>query len=132
MHDKLRHLPRLGMGDAQKIYGVTARALRFYEERGLLTPHRDRTNCRFFDGEARRRLGWIAALRAAGVSLPDIGQVLEAEERDGRGREVACEKLAARRRALASQADAVESLMLTLGSGGDAFDQRSSGLASAA
>ncbi|MDP3750018.1 MAG: hypothetical protein Q8Q88_23575 [Phenylobacterium sp.] len=48
-------------------------------------------------------LAGISALRLAGVSLPDIRVVLEAEEKGGRGRDVALDKLAGRRKVLAAE-----------------------------
>ena len=132
MLNKLRHLPRLGMSDAQKIYGLTARALRFYEERGLLHAQRDRLNCRYFDGEARRRLGWISVLRSAGVSLPDVQDVLQADDADERGRQAALAKLERRRRALAEQLATVEALSTALAAEGDDADVNPHALLSAA
>lgn len=55
---------------------MTPRALRLYEERGLVAVHRDRLNRCHFDGAARRRLGWTSQLRAANISLPDIRFIL--------------------------------------------------------
>jgi DNA-binding transcriptional MerR regulator len=81
MPSSVRHLPRLGMSAAMRIFGMTARALRFYEERGLVSARRDRLNVRYFDAVARGRLEWIARLRRADISIPDIKRVLEAEDR---------------------------------------------------
>lgn len=107
----LRHLPRLGLGEACQLYGFTPRALRFYEERGLVQAQRDRLNCRYFDGAARQRLAWIADLRKAQLSLPDILEILEAEDEGGCGRALALEKLAARRSDLERQAANVEAVI---------------------
>ena len=101
--DNIRHLPRIGIGEAMRLYGMTARAIRFYEEKGLIEARRDRMNCRFYDGAARRRLSWIGPLRAAGLSLADILAVLEAEEENGRGRECAIGKLQNRRQAVQTE-----------------------------
>lgn len=107
----LRHLPRLGLGEACRLYGFTPRALRFYEERGLVRAQRDRLNCRYFDGAARQRLAWIADLRKARLSLPDIQAVLEAEDAHGGGRKLALERLAARREGLAREAAEVDAVI---------------------
>lgn len=101
--DNIRHLPRIGIGEAMKLYGMTARAIRFYEEKGLIEARRDRMNCRFYDGAARRRLSWIGPLRAAGLSLSDILDVLEAEEENGHGRDCAIGKLQNRRQAVQTE-----------------------------
>ena len=100
---KIHHLPRLGLASAMRIYGLTARALRFYEERGLIEARRDRLNARFYDPDARRRLDWIVPLRRAGVSLEDIREVLRAEDEDSRGQEHAQRAVARRQAALETQ-----------------------------
>jgi DNA-binding transcriptional MerR regulator len=109
-----RHATNLTVADAMRIFGLTARALRFYEERGLLRASRDRQNHRCYDFTARQRLAWIASLRAAGVGLADILEVLEAEDRQSDGRQTALIKLDARRRALQAELvqvdDAISSL----------------------
>jgi DNA-binding transcriptional MerR regulator len=84
--ENIRHLPRIGIGEAMRLYGMTARAIRFYEEKRLVEARRDRLNCRYYDHEARERLAWIGSLRQAGLSLPDIQYVLEAREDARRGR----------------------------------------------
>ena len=109
--DNVHHLPRIGIGEAMRLYGLTARAIRFYEEKGLVEPRRDRLNVRFFDGVARRRLGWIAQLRKAGVPLGDIAEVLEAEESDSRGRERALASLETRRQSLRRELEQVEAAL---------------------
>jgi len=101
--ENIHHLPRLGMAGAMRLFGLTARALRFYEEKGLVEARRDRLNARFYDPAARRRLEWIARLRKAGVSLPDIEEVLHAEDDAGSGRDCAMRKLEARRTALQAE-----------------------------
>ena len=112
--ENIHHLPRLGMGDAMRLFGMTARALRFYEEKGLVEARRDRLNARYFDGPARQRLAWISRLRAAGVSLPEICEVLQAEEDDGRGRECALAKVERRRAELASELARVDETIASL------------------
>lgn len=101
--ENIHHLPRLGMAGAMRLFGLTARALRFYEEKGLVEARRDRLNARFYDPAARRRLEWISRLRKAGVSLPDIEEVLHAEDDGASGRDCAMRKLEARREALAAE-----------------------------
>ena len=112
--ENIHHLPRLGMSGAMRLFGMTARALRFYEEKGLVEARRDRLNARYYDAAARRRLEWIARLRKAGVSLPDIEEVLEAEDDGGRGRECAVAKLERRRAALADELARLNEVMTEL------------------
>jgi len=97
------------------MFNLTPRALRFYEEKGLLRTERNEAGWRSYPPEARRRLDWIARLRAAGISLPDIRDVLDADETSGARAELALEKLAAKREALARSLDAVETLKARLG-----------------
>jgi DNA-binding transcriptional MerR regulator len=95
--DKIHYLPRLHISQATRLFGMTARAVRFYEERGLIEVGRDAMNRRCYDQTARRRLGWIRDLRGAGLSLRDIQDVIDADEDRGAGDAVALERLRARR-----------------------------------
>ncbi len=81
--------------EACRRFGLTARAMRHYEDRGLLQVERDWLNRRCYDAEAQRRLAWIAALRRARLPLRDVDEVLRAEAVSGAGAEVADEKLRA-------------------------------------
>ncbi len=65
------------MADIQTLFGMTPRAIRYYEIIGLIQATRTGTNARIFDAKARDRLRWIARLRAAGVSLEGIREVVE-------------------------------------------------------
>lgn len=96
-------LPPIGIGEAARLYGLTLRAIRFYEEKGLVMPRRDRLNNRYYDGRARTRLGWISLLRSAGLGLQDIREVLRVEDRTGSGRRCAQALLQARRCALEAE-----------------------------
>ena len=111
---RIHHLPRLGLANAMRLYGLTARALRFYEERGLIEARRDRLNARYYDPDARRRLDWIAPLRRAGVSLEEIRDVLRAEDEDGRGQEQALRAVARRQEALETQLSMAKDALETL------------------
>jgi DNA-binding transcriptional MerR regulator len=52
-------------------FGVTARALRFYEENGLLRPRR-KGNIRLYSQKDRQKVGLILLLRSAGFGVNDI------------------------------------------------------------
>ncbi|MCC7267409.1 MAG: MerR family transcriptional regulator, partial [Caulobacteraceae bacterium] len=97
------------------MFRMTPRALRFYEAKGLVRTERNEVGWRYYSPDARRRLGWIADLRAAGVSLPDIADVLEADEASGARARLAREKLAVRAEALTRSLAAVETLSQRLG-----------------
>lgn len=86
-----RHIlpTRVGISQAARLFGVTPRALRFYEGQGLVVARRDPVNVRFYDAAACRRIAWIARLRKIGVPLPEIEEVLRFEE-EGEGRAAEC------------------------------------------
>ena len=89
------------IGELCSLFGLTPRAIRFYEERGLVTASRDARNRRIFDRCARWRLQVIADLRRGGLGLDDIGELLDAAGDDEiLLREKALGKLAARLQAL--------------------------------
>jgi DNA-binding transcriptional MerR regulator len=114
IRSSIHQLPRLGMSNAMRLFGLTARALRFYEERGLIEARRDRLNTRYYDPVARRRLEWISRLRKAGVSLPDIREVLDVEDDEQRGRECALLKLGRRREALQQELASLDEVVSEL------------------
>ena len=60
--------------------GLTARALRYYEEVGLVEADRDRLNCRRYDERAMDRLRLIAQFRQAGLDVRDIRLILDQRE----------------------------------------------------
>ena len=57
-------------------FGVTARALRFYEDERLLAPERRGTQ-RLYSARDRARLAWILRGRRVGLSLADIKELLD-------------------------------------------------------
>ena len=56
--------------------GLTSRALRFYEARGLVRPLRTGSGRRLYAPADLERLGQLLALKRAGFSLAAIGQIL--------------------------------------------------------
>lgn len=67
---------RLTIGELSARSGVPASALRFYEQRGLLTPERTSGNQRRYPRAALRRLAFIRAAQRVGLSLEAIHDVL--------------------------------------------------------
>jgi len=67
---------RCSISELSELLGVTHRAIRYYEQRGLIRPARDRLNTRIYDADTRARLNLIVQLRAAGVGLRDIQAIL--------------------------------------------------------
>ncbi len=63
-------------------FGVTPRALRFYEAKGLLHPDRDGMRRRF-DQRDRARLALILRGKRFGFSLAEIGELLDLYNADG-------------------------------------------------
>jgi DNA-binding transcriptional MerR regulator len=61
--------------------GVTARAIRFYESKGLLTPRRAGTT-RSYTHRERGRLQLILRGKRLGFSLTDIGEYLDLYDAD--------------------------------------------------
>lgn len=55
--------------------GLTSRALRFYEARGLLKPLRAYSGRRFYGRGELERINQIVALKRAGLSLAQIGKL---------------------------------------------------------
>ncbi len=64
-----------------KEFGVTPRALRFYESKGLLHPGRESTRRRF-DQRDRARLALILRGKRFGFSLAEIGELLDLYDTD--------------------------------------------------
>ncbi|MDB5593544.1 MAG: MerR family transcriptional regulator [Hyphomicrobiales bacterium] len=64
------------IGDIARTYGVSLRALRFYEERQLLQPVR-RGMARLYDIHARARLELILKGKQLGFTLTEIRAMLE-------------------------------------------------------
>ena len=57
-------------------FGVTIKALRLYERRGLLTPLRSKSGWRTYGPEQVARLHQILALKRLGLSLASIAQLM--------------------------------------------------------
>jgi len=72
------------IGDLAREFGVTLRTLRFYEDRGLLSPRREGT-ARIYDARDRDRLSVILKGKQLGFTLTEIRAML-AEDRSGDGR----------------------------------------------
>jgi DNA-binding transcriptional MerR regulator len=71
----------LSPSDAAKRLRTSAKALRLYEERGLIAPIRSATGWRTYGPNEMARAAEIVALRALGLSLGQVGRVLEGDAR---------------------------------------------------
>ena len=72
--DAERHF--YSIGEMCEAYGVTARALRFYEDEKLIFPER-RGTARLYTDRDRARLIWILRGKRVGFSLSDIRELLD-------------------------------------------------------
>jgi DNA-binding transcriptional MerR regulator len=69
------------IGELSREFGVTLRALRFYENKGLISPHRDGLSRLYSQGD-RTRLALILKGKKLGFTLGEIRQMIAAEEGD--------------------------------------------------
>lgn len=72
----------LSPGEAARELGVTVKALKLYERRGLLAPHRTVSGWRAYGPEAIMRGKEILSLKALGLSLSRIGDILGGRQVD--------------------------------------------------
>ncbi|MBW8717420.1 MAG: MerR family transcriptional regulator [Variovorax paradoxus] len=68
--------PHLTPSEAARRLGVSAKALRLYEQRGLVEPGRTAAGWRAYGPAEMARAGEIVALRALGFSLAQVARVL--------------------------------------------------------
>jgi DNA-binding transcriptional MerR regulator len=68
------------IGELAHEFGLTLRALRFYEDRGLISPRRDGST-RVYSARDRARLSMIVKAKALGFTLSEIKETLAAENR---------------------------------------------------
>jgi len=74
------------ISDLSAEFGVTARALRFYEDEGLIAPER-RGTARIYSARDRARLAWILRGKRVGFSLAEIREMIDLYD-IGDGRQV--------------------------------------------
>ena len=67
----------LTIGELSTRSGVAQSALRFYEREGLISAWRTDGNQRRYDRSVLRRIAFVQAGRAAGITLSEIGTALE-------------------------------------------------------
>ena len=64
------------ISDLSEEFGVTARALRFYEDEGLIAPDRKGLS-RIYTKRDRARLAWIMRAKNVGFSLIEIREMID-------------------------------------------------------
>ena len=95
-------------------FEVTPRALRFYEDKGLLTPRRDGMN-RVYSHRDRGRLQLILRGKRVGLSLIEIKELLDLYKIDQRAQaQAALKKYKARIVALEAQREDIDAAIETL------------------
>lgn len=70
------------ISDMARIYGVSLRTLRFYEDRGLLAPQRQGT-ARFYNANNRLRLELILKGKRLGFTLAEIQDLITTRFKHG-------------------------------------------------
>ena len=71
------------ISDLARIYGVSLRTLRFYEDKGMLHPRRQGT-VRFYGPSDRVRLELILKGKRLGFTLAEIDELISSRTRSGR------------------------------------------------
>ena len=74
-----------GITELCQAYGITLRSIRFYEDKGLLSPRRV-NGARVYSHRDRARLALIVRSKAIGASLADIKHYLDLYGAHGEGR----------------------------------------------
>ena len=102
--------------DLSEEFGVTARALRFYEDEGLIAPERQGLT-RIYSRRDRARLAWILRGKRVGFSLADIREMIDlydADEAHEEQRRVTMAKCKARIELLTRQKEDIDAAIAEL------------------
>ncbi|MBX9760249.1 MAG: MerR family transcriptional regulator [Beijerinckiaceae bacterium] len=67
------------IGEMSRHYDVSLRTLRFYEDRGLITPMRH-GGSRFYDARSRQRLERVMNAKTLGFTLTRIHQMIQSDD----------------------------------------------------
>lgn len=114
--DEREGLDRFTITDLSNEFAITARALRFYEDEGLINPERRGTQ-RIYSARDRARLAWILRGKRVGFSLAEIREMIDLYDiGDGRQvqRQVTLERCRARIRTLEQQKHDIDAALAEL------------------
>jgi DNA-binding transcriptional MerR regulator len=104
------------IGDLAGQFGITLRALRFYEDKGLINPQRNGTT-RLYSHRDRARLKLILLGRKVGFSLREVKQLLDLYDPAGSNEtqlRATLEKTAKQEDKLIAQRDAIDEALAEL------------------
>jgi DNA-binding transcriptional MerR regulator len=104
------------IGDLAGQFGITLRALRFYEDKGLINPQRNGTT-RLYSHRDRARLKLILLGRKVGFSLREVKQLLDLYDPAGSNEaqlRATLEKTAKQEDKLITQRDAIDEALAEL------------------
>lgn len=107
---------RFSISELAREFGLTSRTLRFYEDRGLISPER-RGRTRIYNRRDRARLKLILQGKRVGFALSEIGEMLDLYDlKDGKHTQmrVSLERFQERIKALESQKQEVEQAITDL------------------
>ena len=111
--------------DLSEEFGVTARALRFYEDEGLIAPERQGL-ARIYSRRDRARLAWILRGKRVGFGLAEIREMIDlydADEEHEEQRRVTVAKCKARIELLTRQKDDIDAAIAELSGFVSALDK---------
>mgnify|MGYP006289154515 CR=1 FL=1 len=116
-----------GIAELADAHGVTQRAIRFYESKGLLSPQRVGGQRVYTEADSKR-LSLILRAKAIGSKLSDIKTFLELYGREGEGRarqlEFVIDKTAAEIKALEAKRAQIDTTLAELKKIHDGAKQR--------
>ncbi len=67
---------QLAIGEVARRTGAATSTLRFYEDRGLITSHRNEVGYRKYEPDVIRRVSFIRTAQRVGLTLEEIGEAL--------------------------------------------------------